>query len=305
MVGALVVTALAAGCGGQAAPAVQASAPAPVVETEPSTPTAAAPSPAATPRATRTAPPTATAAPVKAGAGVDPQAFAAGFAAVQGRLSGPGGVALVSPGGALLIAGDATSGVAWSTAKVPVAIAALRAGSTGATTASVNAAIRDSDNAAAERLWTGLGGGARAAAAVEAVLRDGGDAATRVPSTQLRPPYTVFGQTTWTLPRAAGFAARLPCVAGSAPVLADMRHVSGSQQWGFWRVPGAAVKGGWGPGPGGGYLVRQLAVVPTANGQVGVAALVQASSFEAGQRDLDAIAAWAAPFAAKMGGSCG
>lgn len=234
----------------------------------------------------------------------DPQAFANAFAEVQARLSGPAAVALVSPRGTTLVAGEATSGVAWSTAKVPLAIAALRAGSTPATTNAVRAAIEDSDNAAAERLWAGLGGGARAAAATEAVLAAGGDTATRVPTTQLRPPYTVFGQTSWTVARAAGFAARLPCIDGAGPVLEHMRHVSGNQQWGFWSVRGAAVKGGWGPGSRGGYLVRQLAVVPAAGGEVGVAALVNASSFEAGQRDLDAVAAWAAPYVSALGGRC-
>ena len=221
------------------------------------------------------------------------------------QLSGPASVALVpTGGGGVLAAGDAAIGVAWSTSKVPVAIAALRERPTAATLKDVGAAIRHSDNDAAERLWSGLGAGVQASAAVEAVLRDAGDRDTEVPAERIRPPYTAFGQTQWATPRAAAFASRLQCLRGAEPVLAGMRDVSGTQQWGFWSVDGAAVKGGWGPERGG-YLVRQIAVVPGGSGSVGVAALVRATSFEAGQRDMNTIAKWVENYLDTLGGTCG
>lgn len=230
-------------------------------------------------------------------------AFAREFAPVRAKLSGPAGVAVVPVGGGReLVAGDLKAGVAWSTSKVPVAIAAIRAGQAGA--GDVRTAIRDSDNASAERLWQSLGGGSRAAAATEAVLRDGGDGSTDVPSERRRAGFTVFGQTVWGSGPSARFAASLQCMRDAGDVLGHMRAVSGNQQWGFWRVKGSAVKGGWGP-VGSGYLVRQIAVVPVdGGGYAGVSAIVLAPSFEAGKRDLDTISAWAESHLEGMGGTC-
>ncbi len=233
------------------------------------------------------------------------EAFAEGFASVQRRLSGPASVALVPVGGGrVLAAGELETGVAWSTSKVPLAIAALRASDSAQTRRDVTTAIRDSDNPASARLWAGLGLGERAAAKVEAVLREAGDRTTQVPAGRSRPPYSSFGQMQWSTPDAAGFAARLPCLAGSGPVVAHMRRVTDTQQWGFWHVDGAAVKGGWGPVDGG-YLVRQVAIVPVAQGgSVGAALLVHAPTFEEATADLDVIAEWAAGFAEPMGAAC-
>lgn len=230
--------------------------------------------------------------------------FEGGFARIRPRLSGPAGVALVPVGGGqALTAGDLSTGVAWSTSKVPLAVAALRVDRSSSTRSAVEAAIRDSDNVSAERLWSVLGGGQRAASSVEAVLRDIGDGTTAVPSRRTRPPYTAFGQTQWSTELSARFAAHQPCLRDAAMVLDDMRRVSGSQRWGFWNLPGAAVKGGWGP-VGHGYLVRQIAVVAAGDGQVGVGALVQSATFESGQRDLDIIADWARRFLPSMAGMC-
>lgn len=232
-------------------------------------------------------------------------AFAEGFSKVQSRLSGPASVTVVPVGGgSSLSTGDLTTGVAWSTSKVPLAIAAQRSNDSASVRRDVRIAIRNSDNSSAERLWAGLGGGEHAASAVEAVLSDAGDETTEVPPVKTRPPYTAFGQTAWDTRQAATFAANLPCIRESSDVLAHMRSVGRNQQWGFWSIPGSAVKGGWGP-VGNGYLVRQIAVVPAGDGYAGVAALVQARSFEAGQRDLDTIATITADYLKSMGGNCG
>ena len=69
------------------------------------------------------------------------------------------------------------------------------------------AAITESDNAAAESIWEGLGDPATAAAEVGKVLHDTGDP-TMVESRKLRPEYTAFGQTDWSLTNQAMFLAR-------------------------------------------------------------------------------------------------
>ncbi|MDV8022177.1 hypothetical protein [Rhodococcus sp. IEGM 1330] len=100
--------------------------------------------------------------------------LAAEFGALESTAGGPIGLALVPVGGGPpTVLGTWTSGVAWSTVKVPLAVAALRRGGDAAL-ADATAAIESSDNAAAEALWGSLGDSAAAAAAVESVLRQGG-----------------------------------------------------------------------------------------------------------------------------------
>jgi hypothetical protein len=189
--------------------------------------------------------------------------------------------------------GSWTIGAAWSTIKVPLSIAALRV-DPAAAGPPVRQAISQSDNASADQLWTLLGDPASAAAAVEGVLREGGDAVTAVQQQQVRPPYSPYGQTIWAEDQAASFAFNLPCLTGAEPVLDAMRAVGYNQQWGLASLPRSAVKGGWGPEPDGGYLVRQLAVVDNATGMLGVslAARPMDGSFATGKAMLNSLATW-------------
>lgn len=176
----------------------------------------------------------------------------------------PVGLAVAPVGGravSALILGDRESRVAWSTIKVPLAVAAQRA---NGPSPAERSAIVNSDNASAEQLWASLGAPDQAAAAVTEVLREGGDSATTVPSQRLRPGFTVFGQTVWSLPAAATFTAHLECMPGTQNVVALMGSVAGNQQWGvetMSRPASTAVKGGWGPGETSGYLVRQIGLI--------------------------------------------
>lgn len=224
------------------------------------------------------------------------------------RLAAPVGLALVPVGGGDVVAfGDQTPGVAWSTSKVPLAIAAERA---GGQTQAPTAAIVNSDNAAAEDLWSALGTPQEAAAAMTVVLREGGDETTVVPSQRLRPEFSIFGQTTWALGDAATFAAGLPCLKGTKHVLSLMEDVAGNQQWGLKAIGGrtSAVKGGWGPTAGSGYLVRQLGVLTLRDGRrVGVAMSTQttAGSMETGTAALSAVGVWMSKhLAALPAGKC-
>ncbi|MEY8019093.1 hypothetical protein [Mycobacterium servetii] len=214
------------------------------------------------------------------------------FEAVSTAIAGEVGVAIASGNGVRSF-GSWTTGPAWSTIKVPLAIAALRH-SNKAAAPLVVPAIRDSDNAAAEALWGQLGQPSQAAQSVGAVLAEAGDTATVVQSEKTRSEFTAFGQTNWSLANQAKFMSKLPCLNQSDAVVNDMRSIGGNQQWGLAGSANAAVKGGWGPSPEGSYLVRQIALVKTDSGAVGIAiaALPSDGGFQTGTAQLDALSKW-------------
>lgn len=187
-------------------------------------------------------------------------------------------------------AGTLKTGPAWSTSKVPLSIAALRANPNNA--AIVDQAIRSSDNASAEQLWESLGGGAQAAAAVQGVIAEGGDTQTVVQSQKVRPEFSAFGQTVWSLANQSTFASNLANIPGSDQVLQDMAAIAPDQAYGLGQIPGTRFKGGWGPNPAGAYLVRQLGIVNTPCGPRGVAIAAQPASgtYASGQQALNALA---------------
>ncbi|MEZ5210718.1 hypothetical protein MYK68_05240 [Gordonia sp. PP30] len=250
--------------------------------------------------------------PAASSAPVPTQKGAAGlrtsYAALAKTLGQPVGVSIVPVGGGAPIdLGDQTAQVAWSTIKVPLAIAAQRK---NGVLAAETPAIVNSDNDAAESLWSSLGTDAQAAAAVTAVLREGGDTSTTVPSVRRRGEFTIFGQTVWALPAAATFAAHLPCLPDSKHVVTLMGQVAGNQQWGIEVIPGrsTAVKGGWGPSLDGGYVVRQLGLLTRKDGtQVAFALSTHApgASMNSGIAALNQVGTWiGAHLAAMPGGRC-
>lgn len=185
------------------------------------------------------------------------------------------------------------TGPAWSTIKVPLVIAVMRQQHTGDVTKPMTAAITESDNAAAESLWDGLGDPATAATKVESVLRESGDP-TVVQSQKVRPEYTAFGQTDWSLSDQARFMGEAACDSRNKSVLDLMGQVDDNQRWGLGRLPGARIKGGWGPSPSGRYLVRQIGVLATQHGSmvVAMAAEPDSGSFADGTEALNEIAKW-------------
>lgn len=184
------------------------------------------------------------------------------------------------------------SGVAWSTIKVPLAIAALRGDWLRAKDLAAKV-ITESDNHASEQLWAQLGGPADAARRVQSVIAEGGDTATVVESRRLRRGFTAFGQTQWTLQRQARFAAELPSIPDAADIIELMQRLTTGHRWGL-AANGFAAKGGWGPGVRGEYLVRQFGIVPTPAGQWGVAlaAEVHDGAFETGIEVLGTLSEW-------------
>jgi hypothetical protein len=161
----------------------------------------------------------------------------------------------------------------------------------------IRKSVTASDNAAAEQLWTSLGAPPDAASQVQAVLRSAGDRQTRVQSRRVRPGFSAFGQTTWSLAGQATFAAALPCLKHGPFVLPLMGQVESGQRWGIGAVGlPAQFKGGWGPGPGGGYLVRQMGIVTLPDGSrisLALASEPADGRFETGTANLTALARWA------------
>jgi hypothetical protein len=215
------------------------------------------------------------------------RALEASFQELSGSVPASIGVAIASAdGGPVAAHGDWSDGVAWSTIKVPLAVAALRAGV--AHPDQLVAAITRSDNAAAEELWSQLGD--PAASLVQSVLREAGDPVSVVESHRLRAEYTPFGQTRWSLADQARFAAGLSRVSGASHIIGLMGALSVDHRWGL-AAKGFAAKGGWGPGLTDGYLVRQFAIVSGTVG-VAVAAEVGEGGYQAGVDAINSVADW-------------
>lgn len=230
----------------------------------------------------------------------------ASFAELAGTVAATIGIA-IAPLGTDTVStfGSWSTGVAWSTIKVPLVIAAQRAGVADADTLATRA-ITESDNAAAEQLWSELGSGDPAAQQVQSILVEGGDTSTVVQSQRVRPPYTPFGQTQWPLGQQALFAAHLPCLADAEKVIDLMHQVTASQRWGL-AANGSAAKGGWGPDDAGNYLVRQFGIISTPAGDLGVALAAEPNdgSFDTGVSALDQMTAWLTAHTTDLpGGHC-
>nr|WP_257908843.1 hypothetical protein [Janibacter limosus] len=185
--------------------------------------------------------------------------------------------------GAVRVVGDAQPLVARSTIKVPLALAVVRAGHGQQMGPDIDRALTASDNEAAGRLWADLGGGHRAATAVEVQLERGRDRRTGVPPRVTVPGYSPFGQSTRRLTDQTRFTAALPCLAGSTSITQAMGRVADGQRWGLGGIDGARYKGGWGPTPGG-YVVRQLGIVTGAKGATAVTLQVRAGNHRGGHR---------------------
>lgn len=89
-----------------------------------------------------------------------PAAIATAFAELTNQLHSAVGVAVTAVAPAPhppMVLGDWNVGPAWSTIKVPLVMAALRQTTAPKLTSDMIKTIRDSDNAAAERIWDALG----------------------------------------------------------------------------------------------------------------------------------------------------
>ncbi|WP_253861547.1 serine hydrolase [Mycobacterium asiaticum] len=235
-----------------------------------------------------------------------PTDLAAEFIQLATRLNASMGLAVSAVGSseAPLTYGDWQQGPAWSTSKVPLAIAAYR--QQHKVTDKMRAAITESDNAAAEALWQQLGDPSTAAQKVQQILQETGDP-TIVESRKVRPEFTAFGQTIWSLVNQTRFIASAFCNKQNEPIFALMGQIAPQQSWGIGTLTGAQFKGGWGPSPSGRYLVRQLGILNAPSGKLAVAIAAEpaSGSFEDGRRALDEAAAWLSMHLAQLpSGQC-
>jgi hypothetical protein len=212
------------------------------------------------------------------------------FEALETALEGEVGLAL-SSGREVEELGTIRGGAAWSTIKVPLALAVAAGAPTNRDEELIELAITVSHNDAARELWAGLGPPEVAAAAVQDVLAAAGDTSTNVETRVLREEFTSFGQTQWTLAAQVQLMVALPRLPHSAAIRARMRRVVPEQRWGLG-VLGDVVelKGGWGPDPAGRHLVRQMGRVGSL--AVALAALPADGSYESGTAMLDRLAEW-------------
>lgn len=238
---------------------------------------------------------------------------AAEFKSFAAGLDGEAGLVVGSPESLGARLGRPQIGPAWSTIKVPIALAMLEAaegpdGLRPEQKARMKEALTLSDNEAAAALYADLGTEGEAAHAVTGILRDAGDEKTRV-STIARDGFSAYGQTEWSLRRQHQFMSALVsgCLvdgASSEHVLDLMGHVT-SDKWGLAAVGHPARwKGGWGPDPAGNYLLRQMGAVDIDGEQLLVTLVVRPAdgSFESGQKEATELARWAVEHAAGMAG---
>jgi hypothetical protein len=236
------------------------------------------------------------------------------FARLQSGL--PGHVELtVAPlglGTPETLGGDAAAH-GWSTTKIPVLAALLKArGGQGLTPAELSwahSAITESSNESVLHLFDDLerleGGLIGASDYVQGLLRISGDEETEVATAA--PPAgaaTTFGQTEWKPTNAVKFFGALArgCLLPPGEtdyVLGLMQHIEPSESWGlgYAGFRSVAFKGGWGPEPGGAYLVRQSGILDVGSQRALAVAIVAfppagARSFEAGVAMLTETATW-------------
>lgn len=183
------------------------------------------------------------------------------------------GIALTTDEGTFA-AGNEGGGPAWSTIKVPLAIAALR---DGVPEYLVDAAIKESDNDAAYALWFQVKWSeespSAATDAIDAVLADADSAAQwQAPDAQ---GDVSFGYAAWLLKDQAKFGAHLACVPESDYVYEAMTDIVDWQRYGLTDMDGVHAKGGWGFDEDSGlYTQRQFGSMEIAGGTVGVAIMV-------------------------------
>jgi len=240
--------------------------------------------------------------------GTDLDELGAELGAEVGATIGP-------PGAEPLRAGSLRAGSAWSTIKVPIALAVGEQGGGLDPTERelVSAAITRSDNAAAAQLFGRLGALGPATAKVTGVLRSAGDQQTQV-STQGRDGFSTYGQTEWSLVEQQRFMGALlnGCIGEPSSrelILEQMRNVT-SDTWGLGSAGVPALwKGGWGPGTDGRYLVRQMGAIEVGGSEYAVtlAAIPDDGQFATAQGVATEIARWLveqAPTVSAAAGGC-
>lgn len=169
---------------------------------------------------------------------------------VHGHHGGRIGIAVATGDGVVQV-GELGKSPAWSTIKVPLAIAADRDGLVSPEL--IRAAISESDNDSAYVMST--------------LVEDFNF--VHVPA--LGNP---IGRTEWPLSDQAEFATKVECLDTHGTTFDSMGNIVEWQSWGLAKIPDAHYKGGWGLDTEALYTLRQFGVVPANEGVLGISILV-------------------------------
>ncbi len=197
--------------------------------------------------------------------------------------------AWVDPASGVQRVGETTGLEAWSTAKVPIALAVIRQGLGDEFAHEISESLRISDNDDATTLWESLGPDETTRAqAVDDVLRKAGDNNTLFNKTDSS--QQEFGLTIWDVSDQVIFLENMPCLTGADQIINDLSNIDESQKWGIGIFSGAVFKGGWGPSQHG-FVSRQFGwFINKENARVIVAIAVLADDEDSAHDTLTAIA---------------
>ena len=190
-------------------------------------------------------------------------------------------VSITPLGGKTYTIGDHRNDIALSTLKVPIVVAA-DAHKSGRSS-DKSAAIKVSDNNAAQRVYVSMGGDRRSD--LYRHLAKYGDKSTSIHPTN-------WGYTKWHVSNQSKYASKLGCAKIAQPTLKLMRNVTPAHQFGMDQTrlkKQTAQKVGFG-----GTIVRQLAVVKTSDGRVYGVSILANGGFSSGKSKVNKIANWTA-----------
>ncbi|MCL1841044.1 MAG: hypothetical protein FWF75_04740 [Propionibacteriaceae bacterium] len=163
--------------------------------------------------------------------------------------------------------GSLTSGYAWSTIDLPIAVAvAADTKEPPDLTYLLTQAFNESSPAGDQALWQWLGDDQSAADVTTAVLRAGTDENTTIP---IGDPgtYAVYSQTQWALADQATWLGAAYCTPGSWYVMSFLSTPPQDQRFGLARLANAMTKTSWGTQPNGALSVRQAALLTLGDGK--------------------------------------
>lgn len=213
---------------------------------------------------------------------------------VERKFGGEIGIAVFDAQG-VVSTGAQRKPLAWSTIKVPIALAAERVGKPDQYL--IDKGLKESDNATPWVLWTQIraanGGSERKTRLAVSRVTAKSDARPYFPRTPEGYP-TPYGYARWGIEEQARFAATLPCTHKGERVYKAMGDVVDWQSYGLGRIDGMHFKGGWGRHEDGTYTQRQMGVLNVGDGHLGFAIYSyhpgDGTKYLGGEAALDAVA---------------
>lgn len=190
---------------------------------------------------------------------------------VEKKHGGKIGIA-VNGGSGMVSTGAEFKPLAWSTIKVPIALAAERTGKQDQYI--LDKTLKESDNATSWTLWVAVRNsvGGTEAATRKAVSKVTTKSQGNPIWPQVAPgSITPYGYAKWGIEEQARFMTSVPCQPKGKRVYKAMGDVAPWQKYGLGTVRGMHFKGGWGQHEDGTYTQRQMGVMKYGDGYLGIA----------------------------------